>query len=322
MAGTIRRIQRTDDFDKIEALYMQYIKQQHNNQGIDLNRNEFRVDYNWKLNFKDNFFPPKGRTEYVYIDEGYVYVEEKEIKAMMFTKTPKGSSNSYVHCGYLPGYEKSVIKLLTKIQKKQSNGVLYKFAEMLPGQIRSNEITTWEGMGFKVESYYTTWMINEKFTNWDTSFQIDPSIVHVRTTNQPFDISSMMEEDNEYYLATEFLEHFSKETPENIYLYLVDSSSQSIKGVAYYKVNKHEDGNIGTNTFGFHIRPHVKVSQNEVDHLIYSALLSMRQLKISYVGGRISSRYFDTILMLSQQGFNHSPMIQVSMTLSCGERST
>jgi hypothetical protein len=182
------------------------------------------------------------------------------------------------------------------------------------GQIRNNEITLWESHGFYCNQFYHVFVDKRNIDSWKPPENLDLSKIQVPSKIEIEEISTILEEDNEYFLAEEFRGNFAQLAPDHVFLCLYDNEKQ-IKGIAYYKVWAKEGAFFAT-AFGIHCRPKYDVSREEICQLIQATLVSMQQIGVTAAWSRVSSQNFNTILVLSAEGFELSPNHNVMMVKS------
>jgi hypothetical protein len=77
-----------------------------------------------------------------------------------------------------------------------------------------------------------------------------------------------------------------------------------------------KEGDFFAAAFGIHFRPKYNVSREEIYQLIQATLVSMQQIGVTAAWSRVSSQNFNTILVLSAEGFELSPNHNVMMVKS------
>jgi hypothetical protein len=318
----IRSLTPEDDFEKIDAMLRAEVERRHQRIGIYYEGTKHKRDYSRKMISKEMFFNGvQSKLSY----KGFIVEASEEVKAVMIIRIyPSG--NGFVEWGYIEGGNQFIDDLLRHYRKEVttlSDARLYKMIEILPGQIRNKEIAFWENRGFVSDSYYNTFIIHHNLENWSAPDDLDITGVFPATDMEIDHVLKMLEEDDELSIAENVRLDYSGLDRKNIILTMKLTSNQEIAAIAYYAINRHADGRMGTNSLGIHVRPHLAkdILRQEIKRFIQCVLSSMKQLNFSYAGARMSSRSFQAIIELSSEGFELSPFGHISLQLNTSDRN-
>jgi hypothetical protein len=299
----VRPITPEDDFELIEDLFFQTHVEKHQAQMAKNN-----ISYR-KEDWKELFFPESTEgAPYVLKDlkvKGFVAEINGIIVAFASVGISAESKNGFIY-GY--GLQQGCDNLFACLVENCENAVkeaggkrIYQGTSMPLGQIRNDQITLWESFNYHCNQFFHVFADHRNFDSWKSPENLDLSSIQAASSDEIQELSGILEEDKEYFLAEEFRGNFAQLTPEHIFLGLYDNEKQ-IKGISYYKVWE-KDNKIFATAFGVHFRPNYEVSQNEVCNFIQATLASMHQIGVNATWARVSSQNFNTLLTLSAEGF-------------------
>ncbi len=307
----VRPIKPDDDFKLIDDVYY---RTHFEGKSLKRHKNIYR-----KMNWKQLLFPESNVGEPAVLKglsfSGFVALNNGVISAFATVGISPQSLNGYFDYGFIPDGEymlEDLVNCCTDVVKKSGGGRLYQTASMPIGQIRNDQITLLESQGFRSNQFYHVFVDHRQIGSWNPSEDLDLSLIKVPSRIEINNISSILEEDREFFLAEEFRGNFSQDaTPDHVFLCLYDDKEQ-IKGIAYYKVWEKNESLLAT-AFGVHFRPTYEVEREEIRHLIQATLVSMKQIGVTAAWSRVSSQCFNTILELSSAGFEIAPNHNVMM---------
>ncbi|MGO4273597.1 hypothetical protein AB4Z22_27815 [Paenibacillus sp. TAF58] len=299
----VRPITPEDDFELIEDLFFQTHFEKQQAQMAKKN-----ISYR-KEDWKELFFPEStDGAPYVLKDlrvKGFVAEINGVIVAFASVGISTGSKNGFIYgyglqqgCDHLFG---CLVENCENAVKEAGGERIYQGTSMPLGQIRNDQITLWESFNYHCNQYFHVFADHRNLDSWKSPEHLDLSSIQAASNDEVQEISEILEEDKEYFLAEEFRGNFTQLTPEHVFLGLYDNEKQ-IKGISYYKVWQKDDKIFAT-AFGVHFRPRYEVSQNEVRNLIQATLASMHQIGVNAAWARVSSQNFNTLLTLSAEGF-------------------
>lgn len=309
---SVRPIEPDDDFERIERLYYR-TRYEPKQAWMSKSRISYRRD-----NWKQLLFPDTGADGPIVLKRlsmsGVVAELDGVICAFATVGLSPASHNGYIDYGCDAGSEFMLPVLFEQCGKKvkQAGGCrLYQTTSMPLGQIRNDEITFMEAHGFRCNSFYHVFVEHRRFAEWTPPEELDLALIQAASAEEINEISAILEEDREFFLAEEFRGNFMPHTPDHVFLRLTDEHRQ-IQGIAYYKVWE-KSGSLTAAAFGLHFRPGCDVSRKEIRRLLHASMLSMKQLGVTAAWSRVSSQNFNSILELSAEGFELSPDHTVMM---------
>ena len=311
----VRPITPDDDFELIERLfYRTHFESKQEWMG------KHKISYR-KDNWKQLLFPESTDSKPIVLKglslRGFVAEKEGVISAFATIGISPHSHNGYFDYGINQDYGymlKDLLECCGTVVKEAGGTRIYQITGMPLGQIRNNQITLWESHGFYCNQFYHVFVDNRNIDSWKSPENLDLSQIQVPSKIEIEEISTILEEDNEYFLAEEFRGNFAQSTPDHVFLCLYDNEKEII-GISYYKVWAKEGAFFAT-AFGVHFRPKYDVSREEVRQLIQATLVSMQQIGVTAAWSRVSSQNFNTILVLSAEGFELSSNHNVMMVKS------
>jgi hypothetical protein len=309
---SVRPVGPDDDFERIERLYYR-TRFEPKQAWMNKSRIAYRRD-----NWKQLLFPNTGAAGPFVLKRlsmsGFIAERDGVICAFATVGLSPASHNGYIDYGCDSDCEFMLPVLFEQCVHtvKQAGGCrLYQTTSMPLGQIRNDEITFLEAHGFRCNSFYHVFVEHRQLADWTPPEELDLASIQAALSEEMNEISAILEEDQEFFLAEEFRGNFMPNTPDHIFLRLTDEQGQ-IQGIAYYKVWE-KSGSLSATAFGLHFRPGRDVSREEMRRLLQASMLSMKQLGVTTVWSRVSSQNFNTILELSAEGFELSPNHTVMM---------
>jgi hypothetical protein len=311
----VRPIKPDDDFELIERLFYRT-----HFEGKQSRVGNHKTSYR-RENWKKLLFPNSVETKPTVLKslslKGFVAEIDGVISAFATIGISTESQNGYLEygmnkdCGYML---KGLLECCGAVVKEAGGTRIYQITGMPLGQIRNDQITLWESHGFYCNPFYHVFVDNRKIGSWMPPENLDFSKIQVPSKAEVEEISAILEEDNEYFLAEEFRGNFAQLSPDHVFLCLYNNEKE-IKGISYYKVWAKE-GDFFATAFGIHFRPKYEVSREDVRCLIQATLISMQQIGVTAAWSRISSQNFNTILELSAEGFDLASEHNVMMVKS------
>lgn len=299
----VRPVTKEDDFALIEDLFFQTQVEKQKAQ-MEKNNISFRRE-----DWKELFFPEStAGAPYVLKDlrvKGFVAEANGTIVAFASVGISTESRNGFIYgyglrqgCGHLLA---SLVECCEHAVREAGGRRIYQGTSMPLGQIRNDQITLWESLDYRCNSFFHVFADHRNLDSWKTPEHLDLRSIQAASGDKLREIADILEEDKEYFLAEEFRGNFNRLTPEHVFLGLYDDDNQW-KGISYYKVWQKDDQIFAT-AFGVHFRPQYEVSQSEARNFIQATLASMRQIGVNAAWARISSQNFHTLLTLSAEGF-------------------
>jgi hypothetical protein len=271
-----------------------------------------------KENWKRLLFPDSAEAQPTVLKslslQGFIAEKAGVITAFATIGISPQTHNGYLDYGHDQDCDHLLKPLLERCEEavKAAGGMrLYRVTGMPLGQIRNDQITLWESYGFTCNLFYHLFVDNRNIALWNPPETLDLTGIQVPARAEIAAISTLLEEDREYFLAEEFRGNFAEFTPDHVFLCLYDDENR-IKGISFYKVWEKK-GDFLASAFGVHFRPKADVSRIEIRRLIQATLASMQQIGITAAWSRVSSQSFHTILTLAAEGFELSPNHDVMM---------
>jgi hypothetical protein len=310
-----RPIEPDDDFELIDHLY--YITHiVGKQQWMDKHKITYRKENLKRLIFPDlNDSKAVGPTILKRLSmSGFVAVINGVIRASATVGISSDSHNGFIDFGFIQDGDfmlRGLIECCAVIVKEAGGTRLYQTTNMPLGQIRSDHLTLLESQGFHCNQFYHVFVEHRHLGSWEAPENLDLRLIKIPSKMEIDVISTILEEDREFFLAEEFRGNFSRATPDHVFLCLYDEN-EAIKGIAYYKVWEENESYTAT-AFGLHFRPKYEVARAEIRQIIQATLLSMKQIGVTAAWSRVSSQNFYTILELSAEGFELSPSHTVMM---------
>lgn len=313
--GHIRELQETDDFSRISELIGLSVSRMRKKTVI---RCAPKPDYLKSLYFGEESGTSTSKKAFVSTRNG-------QITAFAGVYFSEPFKNGLLSAGFDPVDEQELPPLLDlciESVRQQGGTRIGRFVSLEPGHIRNEEITFWERYGFLADPFYHT-LIKMEVDEWSVPEKLDTTGIGPAAESEIGEITRILLEDNEEYLADEYVENYEKLTPDQVFLTLKNPDNGMILGVAYYHVkrfkDKRKDGKtydgLGAWDVGVHFRPQYNLSRPQKRRFIQSVVASMKQLDIIFASARVSSRDFDSFIELLAEGFyfQGSPEVQNRM---------
>jgi hypothetical protein len=162
----VREFRENDDFDYFDRLVWDENTKRGERLGIKLN-GKYSVDINKKIVKKENYFPESETQTLISKQSKGLVLEVDGVIAAVVTVTLHQGGNGNLHMLGCVESNKTELEPLIKacVDFIQENGgnKLYCFSEILPGQIRNQEIDFWEKYSFIPEPYYSQWVVCHDF---------------------------------------------------------------------------------------------------------------------------------------------------------------
>jgi hypothetical protein len=312
----VRAIKPNDDFELIEHLFFQTHINESKQEWMTKHKISYRRE-NWEqLLFLDSNDAKPAILKGLSLS-GFVAEKNGVISAFATVGISPQSHNGYMDYGFIHDCDfmlEGLIECCGIIVKEAGGNKLYQTTSMPLGQIRNNQITILESHGFRCNQFYHVFVDNRNMDSWKSPEDLDLNSIQVPSQIEINEIAVILDQDKEFFLAEEFRGNFAQSTPDHVFLCLYDKEKE-IKGVSYYKVWQ-KDESLFAMAFGIHFRPKYEVNREEVRQLIQATLVSMQQIGVSAAWSRISSQNFNTILVLSAEGFELFPEHSVMMVKS------
>jgi hypothetical protein len=302
---SIRPVMPSDDFETMNNLLRDTLLRFNNDLTID----KYGITAE---RLRSDFFPIKGSEEQILEQETVGFIAEVGgrivafVGFMLLDETHNGYNMMF---GIDHRYMACLDELLDrccKTVKEKGGSKCYKIVPMKAGEVRNPRIAFWEKYGFISEKYFYQ-LIELDLTEWTPLNDVDIDGIYPINDVDYTEVESILKEDDVDFLAPR--DKTAMPTRDHIFLTLRGKSSE-ITGIGYYKVRqwkkawkgKDYDGLLA-NALGIHFRPEAQLSRKDKRRFIQAMLLSMKQLGVNIVNGKVSSKDFDTYIELMAQGF-------------------
>lgn len=300
MSYLIREVNEQDDFEFIVDLENRTLKRFNSDPdfiGTNESAEEMRI----------GFFPHDSE-EFNVVRKGYVAEQDGKILGFVEVIISKVTKNGTLSYAWEENYEhvlNDLIECCIQIIRDHGGSKLMIFAFNNVGQVRNKGISFWEKLGFVPDEYSFT-AVNLHFKDWnEPPKNFDESNIEPALHLELEEIKQMLLEDGEDEMAEMFQRQFFPiKKPDQVILQLRDKNSNQIAGIAYYCVNLVTGkGPYFASGFWIHFRPSFKVEKNEKVRFLQAVLLSMKQINISWVTSRLTTKNFDVFTLMIKEGF-------------------
>lgn len=293
----IRPIAETDDFEELLRLMNETVKR------FNPDPTFFGFGYTAE-GLREKFFGSSAQ------DKGFVVEINGTVVAFMAVSLSSVTKHGSVEFGFVEGNEQFLHELVQKCAELvHENGgeKMFKFAFSKFGQIRNNEITFWEQLGFVSEEYSSVNLFLD-LKQWQEPAEFSNTNIVPATDLSLEQIIQMLHDEGEHSIADRLQEQFDAyRKMDQVILTLLDEATQEIAGLAIYRVYTHNKGTehefLNAMGLGLYFRSKFDLSPAEKRRLLHSALLSMKQLDILHVLSPTTLKHFDIFAILIREGF-------------------
>lgn len=307
----IREVKQDDDFEQIRNLLLE--KERANS----LSKEPIKVASSETL--KNAFFSINPAC--VYPVKRYVAVQEAEIVGFIGIEL-RGKDGLIFNFGVKHNDVQLLSTLVDHcadvITERGGQNLSY-FAHTEFGQIRNEEISLLERLGFRTYDQYLRVSTSRSLKDWDAPEHIDTE--NIKAENMELDeIYKLILADNYNPNAFIFRHQFRAAEPSNVILTLRDEREQ-LTAIAYYKVKKVNPNreSVSATAFNVHFIPQFELTRNEKRRFLQTVLHSMKQLELDSVHSLMSLKNVDTFTLLIQEGFEQIQSHYFALTKTVGE---
>lgn len=198
-----------------------------------------------------------------------------------------------------------LIDQCAQIIQNHGGSKLLVFAFNKVGQVRNKSMSFWEKMGFIADEYSFS-AVTLNLEEWNEPPEdFDETNIESALHMHLEEIKQILSQDGEDEMAELFQrQFFPLKKPDQVILQFRDKDTNQIAGIAYYSVYLGtEHGPYFASSFWIHFRPAFKVEKKEKMRFLQAALLSMKQINISQVTSRLTTKNFDVFALMIREGF-------------------
>jgi hypothetical protein len=253
-------------------------------------------------------------------DRNNLFIAEADgqLAAVMCVYPSSLTGHGTIIAGYSEGNEYGLRLLIQRCEQRiAANGgkKLVKHVMASFGQVRNQEITLWESMGFTSDEYSSVACILN-LSDWQEPDEIDLTGIEPAVELENEQILRFMIEDGEEAGAALFDRQYSGTMKDQVVLKLSDPASGELQAVAYYRVQLTSHEQLGefynAIAFGIHLRPQYSLDLKEIRRFLQAALLSMKQFDIQYVSTKMTLKHFNLFAAMTAEGFTNRDVEQAS----------